>query len=371
MIYFWGIGNDFYEFVKWESPVLDENVVLVDSAEDKIGTTVMNHIIQPPSCIKQCNDKDYIYITTVKYQDEIEGVIRKQNARINIFRNKKAAAWETKKGLIAALLSDDRGYTSATKEMINCWVEQALQNECTYWEETVPQYIAAHHEGLYQREFRYPFDWGIDFNEKDTIIDIGSGPIPIFGNLINGKEIDYRPLDPLAFRYSAINEKNGLHLPVETGFAIMEQLTSFEGRNTADYCIIHNALDHSIDILRAFTECYRTVRNGGAMLLAHLEAEAVHEGYKGLHQWNIEEKDGQLIFFNNQSYINVSELYADIAEIIVKRAPIEIEGWEYRNWILCKVLKKKDVPDEILWRYDAECYIAYMLESLFHKLQKV
>ncbi len=370
MIYFWGIGNEFNEFIKWENPILDHNVVLIDSAEDKIGTVVQNHIVQSPSCIVDSDNKDYIYITTSKYRKAIEETVRRWNQKIRILHNKKAAAWETKKGLIAASLSDDKGYSSATKEMINYWVEQAVENECTYWEETVPRYIAKQHEWLYQREFQYPFDWKVHFNEEDTIIDIGSGPVPVFGNLINGKEIDYRPRDPLAFQYGIINRKNKLHLPVETRFAIMEQLTFFEGKNTADYCIIHNALDHSIDILRAFTECYRTVKIGGSMLLAHLEAEAVHEGYKGLHQWNIEEKDGELIFFNSRNFINVSKLYADIAEITVKRAPIEIEGWEYRNWILCKVLKKKDVSDEILKKYDADYYIADMLESLFCRLQK-
>mgnify|MGYP003290412962 CR=1 FL=1 len=369
MLYLWGIGNDFEDFVKWDKPIMDDSVCLIDLSEEKIGTVVRGYRINHPEIIEKCREEDCIYITSKKYKNEIVECIRKYNSKIKIVE-KREALWESKKRTIYNSMQNDFKYNICLKRAVIKWIEQALEDECSYWKDTSPQYIAESHEGLRKREFEYSFNWDLNITSDDIIIDVGSGPIPIFGNMINGKEIDYRPLDPMAYQYGKLNEYYNVKLPVKPQFAIMELLTYFVEEKTVDYCIVHNAMDHSIDILRSFIECFRTVKTSGVMLMAHLASEGIHNNYDGLHKWNIDEKNGKLFFYNQENCVNISEMFADVADIKVKRTPIEIEGWGYRDWILCKITKKGDISPIILEKYDDSKYISCMIEILFDKLHE-
>lgn len=369
MLFIWGIGCDFEAFVKWDKPILDERVILIDSADNKIGTTIYGHIICPPSVIEKGTEEDCIFITSSKYASEIEKDIRKYNKKIKLI-NKMEALWRSKEATVHQLMLGEEKYDINIIGDIQNWIEQALKDECEYWEETIPKYIEENHEGLTKREFKYPFEWDLSITSEDIIIDVGSGPIPIFGNLVDGKEIDYRPLDPMAHQYKKLNRFFDVKVPVEPQFAIMELLTCFVPVQSVDYCIVHNAMDHSIDILRAFIECFRTVKIGGTMLMVHLASEGIHNNYDGLHQWNIDELNGELIFFNQKCKINISKMFAAEADIVVRREAIEIDKWNYRDWICCKIVKKCEPGELILQKYDNAQYISYLIEALFDKLRQ-
>lgn len=154
-------------------------------------------------------------------------------------------------------------YEPCDKKDVQEWIEEALHSEMGYWEKQVPIWKAKGDNCLSKRDFHYSYNEEIEFRNDDIILDVGCGPLPKFGNMMNGKEIKYVPVDPLAYQYQKIIHKNGIKLPVEPSFAIMEALTNFYNKNSADYVIVNNALDHSIDIMRAFIECLQVVKIGG------------------------------------------------------------------------------------------------------------
>jgi hypothetical protein len=104
-----------------------------------------------------------------------------------------------------------------------------------------------------------------------------------------------------------------------------------------DIVAIRNALDHSINPILGLYNMLSVCKIGGLILLEHAENEAQHENYIGLHQWNITKKDEDLIFWNRETTINVSSLFADAAKTYVE----VIEGGE-RPWVKAKIMKSKN-----------------------------
>lgn len=114
------------------------------------------------------------------------------------------------------------------------------------------------------------------------VIDVGSGTLPwIKGILPNMRLI---ACDPLADEYAKIFDynKHGQDAPVK---AFAESLPFDE--NTFDIVHCSNALDHTQNPYKAILEMERVCRPGGMILIQGFENEAIHEDWKGLHQWNI------------------------------------------------------------------------------------
>lgn len=175
--------------------------------------------------------------------------------------------------------------------------------------------------------------------------------------------MNYIPADPLAYHYKRLLDKNNAVLPIEISFTIMEALSSFYGENSIDYCIVDNALDHSIDILRAFIECFRVIKMGGRLLLTHMDSEGLNEDYWGLHKWNISSTECDLVFFNEEMKINVSNLFRDYADIKIQR-----KKRHERDIIIADVYKKADVSSSIIERYDSPIYVGYLIDRLFYRM---
>lgn len=193
---------------------------------------------------------------------------------------------------------------------------------------------------------------------KDKIVlDIGCGMSYATGYYIekNGlkEHIDIHYIDPLAQTFNAILKKyekrirkrlNGNMLP-SIEFGAMEYISAFYPNHNIDLAIIQNALDHSAMPVKGIIETIDTLRIGGILYLNHHPNEAETEHYKGFHQYNINEKNGNLIIWNKTEYYDINKIIDDFAEIKV------CKGSDTKN-IIAIITKRKDVPSEILKHKD-------------------
>lgn len=254
-------------------------------------------------------------------------------------------------------------YFGILESDIDNWIDSALHSEVGFWEKLIFQNYDD--SRIKKREFVYKQYSGLDINLSDIILDIGSGPLPMYGNLVNGEVFQYIPLDPLAFHYKKILNKHSIKLPVEPEFVIFETLTSFYKENTIDYIIVNNAMDHCIDIVRAVIECIRILKKGGFLLLSHNELECLYAMFDGLHQWGFMVENNELLIIGkSKNKVNISKLISDFCDI-----EINIEKSKYkRNQINVKIRKITDVPVEVLEKYDDLLINGMIIKKLFERL---
>lgn len=254
------------------------------------------------------------------------------------------------------------------KDMFDCikaWVKGTAA-EVGWWDTVLYEVKYGNDlrkERLTSREFVYKFNKKIKFNSNDIIIDIGSGLLPVYGNIINGKEINYLPLDPLAYEYKKLYKKYNINLPVEPSFAIMEDLSSYVSEKV-DYVICTNAMDHSIDPVCAIVECVKVLKQGGTLLLAHLESEAEYANYDGLHQWNITNRNNELVVYNYEKETNMSKLLSDFCKVEITN----IAGEGGRFWNVAKIVKDRDIDINVRLDRPSSFYVSMLSSCLMEAL---
>jgi len=136
---------------------------------------------------------------------------------------------------------------------------------------------------------------------QDTIksvrlmLDHGAGP---FTNL--GKEFtcpqssnvkvsaQVIAVDPLAPHYNSILNEFKIYNTLRSAYCASENLVACIGEGVADFSIIINALDHSINPLEGFLQSMRAVRVGGTVCVYSIQNESERQGATGFHQWNFE-----------------------------------------------------------------------------------
>lgn len=307
------------------------------------------------SLVETLSEDDIVYITTFKYQDEIYERIKQLNPKV-LIRTYKDIAFKD----LDTLKLASENYESADVESIKKWVNSAISSEVPFWDKKISNITDDYR--LHEREFIYS---PIDCKESDIIIDVGCGALPKFGNLKNGKKINYFPVDPLAYQYQISRERYGYNVPVKPKFAIMESLTDSFEENFGDYIIIHNAMDHSIDIMRAFIECIRVLKIGGELLLEHFEAECLWEQFSGLHQWGFTTLNNELLVIGYRSMlINISKIFQNICEMKIERDTFE----KKQDIIKVRMKKLKDIPDDLILKYDSCRFNGIVVEELFSKI---
>lgn len=178
---------------------------------------------------------------------------------------------------------------------------------------------------------------------KPTLLDLGCGMSYATGNFMREGEtlrpIDLHYVDALAPYFNKILKKYKKDLPA-IDFGMVEYLSAFYAPGSIDLIIIQNALDHSAQPVEGIIESLHVLKKGGVLYLNHHPNEAETEHYKGFHQYNIDEKDGQLMVWNRDSEVNINTLVADYAEVEVKR---------HENSHIIAILRKKgDVPSTLI-----------------------
>ncbi|HLL28856.1 MAG TPA: methyltransferase domain-containing protein [Xanthobacteraceae bacterium] len=158
---------------------------------------------------------------------------------------------------------------------------------------------------------------GLDV-ETPKVLDVGAGPMSIFGLKLKDKPVALSACDPLAPLYADMASRHGVNWPVKTASAFAEDLSAFYPRGEFDLVYCRNALDHSFDPVRGIEEMLLVARPGGRVALDHYVNEAKKANYDGFHQWNFEKIDGKFIIWNKDERIDVAERFARCARVSVE-----------------------------------------------------
>lgn len=374
----WGIGktlqrdwvsNDICKLIKQ----CYEIVAYCDSDESKIGTKFRGKsIISPLELKKLCRDSAVtcILITVNKraYIQEIEEYINlnisdgievySYASFIEMFINRPDKFFEYR-------------WNIDFKAQVDKWVDHFI-DEVYFW---VVQF--AKEDGIYHWDCKKRLEndeflsmdsscaeMAEDLTENSIVLDIGSGLLTKYGTkLPDSSLIRLIPIDPLAPWYNRINNVLFDGKGKISTFGMFEFMSAFWGRSSCDAIIINNALDHCIDPFKSIVECMYILKPGGWMHLNHNRVEALYEIYSGLHQWNIDyDTSNNLIFWNQDNALNVSEQLKEIAEI--KVYPPVLYSAEHRN-IRVEIRKKKEFSLEQFYDMEQQYQnLAYFMKQL-------
>jgi SAM-dependent methyltransferase len=149
-------------------------------------------------------------------------------------------------------------------------------------------------------------------------------------------------------------------------FGLFEFVDSFLDEEYADLIIINNALDHCIDPYRSIIKCFKVLKVGGVLRLCHRRAEAVYEGWMGLHKWNVDYNDSdEFILWNKDNCINISQKLKDFANVRVVHSDYETDAWE--TFITVEIEKRDEACiDEFEYEQDAK-ELGFLLDLLMKK----
>ncbi len=172
-------------------------------------------------------------------------------------------------------------------------------------------------EGFDANEFLQKFD-------EPHVYDVGCGMSYAIGDKLERDghliPLDVHYVDPLAIHFNDILRRHKKDLPL-IEFGMAEYLSAFIPNSDASLITIQNALDHSSMPIKGIVEALVSLRMGGVLYLNHHPNEAETEKYKGFHQYNVDERDGNLIIWNKQERINVNELLQDYASVATQTMP--------------------------------------------------
>lgn len=130
------------------------------------------------------------------------------------------------------------------------------------------------------------------------VLDVGAGPLSAVGFHWPGRQVELTAVDPLADVFDSILGELRLAPPTRTRKAAGEDLLAVFPADSFDIVVCSNALDHSREPVQCVRQMYAVTRPGGWVFLWHYRNEAEEEGYSGLHQWNLDESDGDMVLWN-------------------------------------------------------------------------
>ncbi|MGH9358955.1 MAG: methyltransferase domain-containing protein [Terriglobia bacterium] len=120
---------------------------------------------------------------------------------------------------------------------------------------------------------------------------------------------------------------------VRTVPAKAESLRDHFEANTFHLTHARNCLDHSHSPLRAIKQMIEVTRPGGIVFLNHAVSEGENAGYRGLHQWNFQERHGDFVISApGRRTVNVSQSLANLADVSAQLGT--------NNWLTVVVRKR-------------------------------
>lgn len=153
----------------------------------------------------------------------------------------------------------------------------------------------------------------------DKVLDVGSGPLTAVARVVDGKRLDLTAVDPLAPYYARVLAAADLRPPVPSQQAFAEDLTASFDPETFDFVNMMNALDHSIDPLRAIEEMLIVTKVGGTIVLSHTIDEAERSHHEGLHQWNFNIENGKFLIWGKDGRHVIDDIFRDVASMTTRR----------------------------------------------------
>lgn len=141
-----------------------------------------------------------------------------------------------------------------------------------------------------------------------TVLDVGAGPMTFLSKGGTSKQIEIVAVDPLAEDYDRILRKYNVKPPIRTQKVQAEHLLKCFPENSFDLVTARNAIDHCFNPIRAISEMVAVAKSGSFVLLEHRLNEAIHENWKGLHQWNFGIENNKFIIRSRSALYDVAAL---------------------------------------------------------------
>lgn len=187
------------------------------------------------------------------------------------------------------------------------WRSHGRHHELDFWESWFDQKGAGWAEDYARRTGPAPLiDDPLITEQLDElrrsevrILDVGAGPITKVGVRYPGKRVTVVPVDPLATYYDRLLQRYDIQPPARTIEAHGERLLRYFPRESFDIAFAVNSLDHSYDPLLIAANMLELVVPDGVVLLRHARNEGERRSYSGLHQWNFDVAQGDLVIWNH------------------------------------------------------------------------
>jgi SAM-dependent methyltransferase len=161
--------------------------------------------------------------------------------------------------------------------------------------------------------------------ERVRILDVGAGPLTVLGKVLPGRRLEIHPIDALADDYDRLLAEAGIVPSVRTVRCTAEEVARRYAQETFDIAHARNCLDHALDPLRAIEGMFAVVRTGGFIVLSHERNVGDGTGYDGLHQWNFDAADDDLLVWRG-------EFVHRIGQRLGSAAQVEVQPWKRRRW---------------------------------------
>ena len=158
-------------------------------------------------------------------------------------------------------------------------------------------------------------------SEETKFLDVGSGPFSSCGIKSNQTKLKIYAVDPLAYIYKEIKNKNKIKTGITPDFAFVENLNEKFGINEFDIVHMRNSLDHAFNPLIGILQMLSICKIGGRIILQHVRNEAENENYYGFHQWNLCINDSEFIIWRLGIKYNVTEILKEYVEFTIKDNP--------------------------------------------------
>lgn len=205
------------------------------------------------------------------------------------------------------------------------------------------------------------------------MIDLGCALSYAVGNLFPAKpeaRVDY--VDPLAPFYNRILDRHRIDRP-KIRFGMIEGISGFYSEESVDLIHVRNALDHCADPMAGIVSALTCLREGGVLYLNHFRNEAVSEGYRGFHQWNITIEESRLAIWNRDVHIDVADRLGERASVETAISP---EGRmvaviRKRGYISSSAEERQATKEAVERMMEAICWFHYFPNSLRYQLSRL
>ena len=252
-------------------------------------------------------------------------------------RAPRAAAFHNRLLGKAQLLSDRR--LSPQQR----WLKR-LGNESDYWTRVIRT------PGLLQERFGDRLDPAAEIRDPGVcdaieriprsrirLLDVGAGPLTSLGKTYPGRDIEVVAIDPLADNYNAELRRIRAVPPVVTRALSVEQVIDTFGPRSFDISFSENAIDHMPDPLSALDTMIAATAPDGFIVLRCKPNEGERNSYFGIHQWNVDCIDGDLVVWNRSVRSSVGEHVRGRAECLL----VQSSG----GWVKCILRPSRDARD--------------------------
>lgn len=170
------------------------------------------------------------------------------------------------------------------------------------------------------------------FKRVPKVLDLGSGPLSQLNYGVENKLLNLYAVDPLAEEYKKLLQK--YNIPKQKYELIQcsgEFLSEKFGENYFDFVWIHNAIDHSQDPVKVFSEIAKVAKSGAYIFFLGWENEGKKNNYFGLHRHDI--------FWNDQEKkFKIKTHGKEIVNLVDNNLPVRfwdyyIQNFEKRRWL--------------------------------------